>query len=66
MMHTFPKGYTCACGKYHEFAMWAYAHWSERLVHTCDVCSRRNELLRGRVISTTAAAYGKADNEEVA
>lgn len=47
-MEECPKGYYCECGKYHEFPAWVYAHWDERLDHTCE-CGRRNSLFEGEV-----------------
>lgn len=47
-----PKGFACAtCGKFHEFSGWVYAHWRERLTHTCE-CGARYSICRGRAIQT--------------
>ena len=44
-----PKGFTCECGKFHDFGVYVMAHWSELLVHTCPECGRRHDVQRGRV-----------------
>jgi len=42
------KGYTCRCGKFNAFDLYALAHTDVRLAHKCE-CGRKNELLGGRV-----------------
>lgn len=41
------KGFTCECGKFHEFGVWVAAHWRERLVHTCDSCGNVHSVCMG-------------------
>jgi len=43
------KGFTCECGKFHEFGVWVAAHWDMPLVHTCDSCGAKHNVLRGMV-----------------
>ena len=43
-MTEFAKGFTCECGKYHEFGAYVHAHSFEELVHTCDECGRRHSV----------------------
>lgn len=43
-MSLLPKGYMCVCGKEHEFSAYVYAHWNDKLVHTCDGCGSKNAL----------------------
>lgn len=47
-MTDLPKGYTCKCGEEHLHPAYVFAHWSERLKHTCS-CGRVNSILRGKV-----------------
>jgi len=28
------KGFNCECGKYHQFALYVFAHSHDRLIHT--------------------------------
>jgi len=42
-----PKGFTCECGKKHNFSAYVFAHWNERLVHTCDQCNRLHTICAG-------------------
>lgn len=42
-----PTGFACSkCGARHEFSDYLYAHWQERIIHTCE-CGAVHELLRG-------------------
>lgn len=43
-----PKGFTCECGKFHEFGVWVFAHWYEDLVHTCPECGAKHDILKGK------------------
>lgn len=41
-------GYNCqVCKNYHPFSMYLMAHSRERLVHQCEFCGSRHELLNG-------------------
>lgn len=40
--------FKCACGKEHLLSSYVFAHWDERLVHTCS-CGRKNIVQRGVV-----------------
>ena len=41
------KGYTCEnCNKEHEYPLYVFAHWREKLAHTCD-CGARHSILCG-------------------
>ena len=40
------KGYTCECGKFHEFPMYVHAHWDTELTNRCT-CGRKHLILRG-------------------
>lgn len=42
-----PKGYICVCGAFNQFAVWVFAHWGIKLIHTCDKCGQRNIVIRG-------------------
>lgn len=43
-----PKGFACtACGKFHEFSFYVYAHTRDKLVHTCD-CGARHTIVNLR------------------
>jgi len=44
-----PKGFTCECGKVHEFSLYVFAHCGETLTHKCEKCSREHEIWRGKV-----------------
>jgi transcription elongation factor Elf1 len=42
-----PKGFDCeTCDKHHEFVGYVYAHWNERLTHTCE-CGALHEIRAG-------------------
>jgi hypothetical protein len=45
-MEEVAKGYTCACGKFHKFNGYVYAHWNIQLVHAC-ACGRENKIKNG-------------------
>lgn len=45
-MEEIAKGYTCACGKFHKFNGYVYAHWNIQLVHVC-ACGRENKIKGG-------------------
>src|SRR5688500_19736899 len=41
-----PDGFTCkGCGKFHAFKTYVYAHWNDRLNHTCE-CGITVQLVR--------------------
>jgi len=46
-MSDLEKGYTCECGKFHEYPVYVYAHWGIELAHTCDECKRKHMILEG-------------------
>ena len=46
-----PAGHKCDCGKEHKWPAYVYAHYHERLTHTCDVCGRKVIVLSGHVFS---------------
>ncbi|HET6331044.1 MAG TPA: hypothetical protein VFF76_09680 [Holophagaceae bacterium] len=41
-----PKGYTCACGLYHAFSAYVFAHWNDQLKHDCP-CGMTWTLVQG-------------------
>lgn len=46
-----PESHACGhCGRVAKFSAWAYAHWNEQIVHTCE-CGARSTLLRGVPVS---------------
>jgi hypothetical protein len=53
------KGFNCECGKHHEFTVWVFAHPKEILVHTCDQCGRRHQILQFEVIGVFNPKKGK-------
>lgn len=56
-----PKGFTCECGKEHEFSLYVYSHWDIQLVHSCEACGREHTILRGRAYLTGHADMNKDD-----
>lgn len=45
MSEKLPKGYECkACGKFHRFGAWVYAHTHVNLTHTCD-CGQKHTII---------------------
>jgi hypothetical protein len=42
-----PKGFTCECGKFHEFGAYVTAHWRDILHHTCDDCGAKHSVVCG-------------------
>ncbi len=49
MNEALESGYTCECGKRHEFPPYVYAHWDTELVRTCE-CGRQRGVLKGRTV----------------
>ena len=47
-----PKGFTCECGRYHEFDMYYFAHFDEVMIYTCPDCEQKYNLLRGKAVKT--------------
>ncbi len=44
-----PKGFKCVgCGTFHKFTVYVWAHWHERLTHTCE-CGVIVDILAGNV-----------------
>lgn len=44
-----PTGFKCtSCETKHEFGGWVYAHWPDRLKHTCT-CGQQHSVCRGVV-----------------
>jgi len=43
------EGFTCECGKFHEFGAYVMAHTHEELIHTCDNCGRQHGTKQLRV-----------------
>ena len=48
-----PTGFTCECGKFHEFTPYVAAHSNEELVHTCP-CGKKHIIVRMQAFSTKA------------
>lgn len=47
-----PKGFNCKnpkCKKWHDFGVYVFGHWNEKLVHTCDACGQKHSIDAGRV-----------------
>jgi len=48
MKEELPKGYDCpACGRFHRFSPWVYAHWDIAITHSCN-CGVEATILMGR------------------
>lgn len=43
------KGFTCECGTWHAFPSYVFAHWDDRLTHTCPECKAVHDVRRGVV-----------------
>ena len=56
-----PKGYTCACGEYHKYPGYIYAHFREMIDHTCPKCRRVYTILLGHA---TPKRKKRAKNKE--
>jgi hypothetical protein len=41
-----PRGFTCVCGKWHDYPTYVYAHWRYFLTHTCE-CGQAHSILCG-------------------
>lgn len=54
------KGFTCECGKFHEFGGYVAAHWNESLIHTCDACEAKHSVRAGRVLRILGRKEKKA------
>lgn len=48
-----PRGFTCECGKFNEFGVYAAAHYNEELIHTCE-CGRKHIVIGMQAFSTKA------------
>jgi hypothetical protein len=47
---SFPSGHICpTCGERHKWTSYVYAHWRDRLFHTCETCQCRVEIVAGGV-----------------
>lgn len=49
LLKTDEKGFTCECGTYHEFPMYVFAHWRNIILHTCEECGAKHEVICGSV-----------------
>lgn len=47
MKNEMNRGYTCTCGKEHKYGAYVFAHWREVLIHTCDACGAKHEIIFG-------------------
>jgi hypothetical protein len=45
-MEEVKKGYTCACGEFHPFSAYVFAHYNITLVNECK-CGRANKIRNG-------------------
>lgn len=43
-----PQGFKCQCGLFAEFDSYVLAHWTVRLVWTCDQCSSKYAIQHGK------------------
>jgi hypothetical protein len=41
------EGYTCTCGEHHKYPAYVFSHYYEVLVHTCEKCGAKHEILEG-------------------
>ncbi len=55
-----PTGFTCTCGTAHKFPPYVYAHFDERLIHTCDNCGAKHSILKGKSRLTDPGPQVKA------
>lgn len=39
------KGYMCACGTFHKFPTYVYAHTRDLIEHTCESCGAVYEIV---------------------
>ena len=47
MSKELPAAYTCSnCGKVNLFPGYVFAHWTDRLIHTCD-CGTKHRIRQG-------------------
>ena len=54
------KGFDCSgCGKHHRFSHYVYAHWRERLTHTCD-CGQKHTICAGEAVEATSGLDSKS------
>lgn len=41
-----PRGFCCTtCGEFHTFSMYVHAHVHDLLVHNCNRCGARHEVM---------------------
>lgn len=45
-----PNGFRCECGKFHEFPSYVLAHWYDLIVHTCDNCGAKHQVVAGNAL----------------
>lgn len=48
------QGFTCECGEFHEFGVYAAAHYDIELLHTCPKCSKKHIILGMQAFSVKA------------
>lgn len=46
-MSATPKGFTCECSTFHRYSSYVYAHWRDRLFHTCEQCGAKHAIVCG-------------------
>lgn len=42
-----PKGFDCECGEHHVYPLYVFAHWTDELVFSCDICKRTYTIQYG-------------------
>jgi hypothetical protein len=55
-----PSGFTCDCGVTHKYPGYVYAHWRNKIVHTCDRCERKHNILMGKATLIKSSVKAKA------
>jgi hypothetical protein len=46
-MSELAKGFTCTCGAEHAYPPYVFAHWRDKLTHTCEHCGALHEIVMG-------------------
>lgn len=54
-----PSGFTCECGKFHEFGGYAAAHSDIELIHICSECKKQHVVIGMQAFSVKAKRVKK-------
>ena len=56
-MKKIAQGFTCECGKFHEFGFYVAAHSDIELLHTCPECKKQHIVIGMQAFSVKAQQF---------